>query len=492
MSNAEQIRTDAAQGWANVTRDPNGLPQPRAFVGKPIERAYLDVAPGSVVGYDARGGVAPRARMELDERTLDLVTHGQRSQRVSPRDVGMNSTALAQLHMAVPLFAGDARRYGIDNGSEAARDLEITRAVVGRYGSDVSRLWTVGSHSAAFLRTVSRVAAHGGDAFNNLFVNSELTVMLPDLVEIEKLMPSARDVFPMRMLNAPGAVDYEFRALDRRARAEHTATFAGDAPTAAVTSTPIRRPLRWMRSGVKFSWIDIEQWKQARANGSPLPDIVALQTRTAREALLELENIDLFFGNTDLDITGLLSGNQGINTPNAVANFKNAADPEAAVQALLAGAKRVFTDRFRRDIVIGLGTRDYLYVTTATYLDANGSSAGKSIAAIALERGKDMGVTAILHIPELGFEAGVETYLLGLGYSAALAEKYAGGLAGKAVMLTMARSPEHARGIVGQDLMQFPPDTTSTETKIQMAMSTGGLEVRQPKALDIQPLNDPS
>lgn len=477
----------AADKWAAINHNSGG----RQFVGTLGDRSYTDEAPGTVIGNDASGGVKARTRLALDEG-LNLVEDKSRSQRISPRDVTMSQQAYMGLHLLAPTLGADAK----DLDGEARRDAEIARRIIGRVGADsVEKLWHLGSHSDAFVRCVARSAARRGlgtDAFNQIFINSELTLALPELVEIEKRMPSARDVFPMKFLNAPGAVDYEFRTIDRKGRAEHTATFEGDAPTAAITSSPVRRPLHWMRSKINFSWLDIEQWKQARANGSPLPDVVAELQKTARSVILDLENIDLFFGNPTLKITGLLSGNQGINTPAAVANFANAASSEAAVQLLLSGVKRIFQQRFRAKMRVYLGTRDYAYCSTANYIDASSGSIGKSLLDVALERGKALGLEAFVHVPEVAYEAEVETYLLGLGYSAGLAQQFAGGLSAKATMVTAVFDPLVHRGIVGQDLMQFPPDQTSTITRIQYAASTGGLEVRQPKGLDIQPINNPT
>lgn len=480
------LREAAAQGWAAIHNTSEG----RQFVGTLGERNYSDEAPGRVVGNDARGGVQARSRLALDAN-LDLVEDKTRSQRISPRDVGVSQAGLMGLHLLARNLGEVKGLDGLDRS-----DAEVARRIVGRVGIDnLDRLWLVGSHSDAFLRHVSKAAARSGvgtDAFNQIFINSELTLTLPELVEIEKRQPSARDVFPMKFLNAPGAVDYEFRTIDRKGRAEHTATFEGDAPTAAITSSPGRRPLHWMWSGITFSWQDIEQWKQARANGSPLPDVVAEMQKTARAAILDLENIDLFFGNPTLKITGLLSGNQNINTPAAVAAIQDAATSEAAVQLLLSGVQRVFAQRFKSKMRVLLGTRDFAYCSTATYVDASNGSTGRSLLQVALERGKALGLEAFVHVPEVAFEEEVETYLADLGYSASLAEKFAGGIGGKATMVTVVNDPLVHRGIVGQDLMQFPPDQTSTVTRIQYAASTGGLEVRQPKGLDIQILNDPT
>lgn len=464
--------------------------------GVKFDRVAEDAKPGTRVGR-LEGGDATaitRGRVELDGKTLELKTIPGRSRRVDPsQDVKMTDAANMQLHIIAPKLAGvDAKRLGVDGASEAAAEAEVARNIARKHGTgDAAALWRVGAHSTAFLNTVSRLAAL--DGLSAIFLQSELTVQLPDLVRVEQQKPSARDILAMRFLNAPGAVDYEFNKFERKGKAEHTADFRGKVPTASLTRDPIRRPLRWSRSGMSYTWLELQQWSQAKKNGMPLPDFVKEYAEAAREALLELENLDLFFGNTNLDIHGLLSAeNYASAFPTAISNFVNAASPEAAVQLLLTGAKRIFaTRRFVADVIM-LGTRDYMYITTATYLDSNGTSAGKSIADITLERGKPLGLKAIVHVPELAYDTEMQDYLESLGYKNGDEEKYAGGIATKDVMVTMARDPNVSRGICGQDIMQFPPDQTATETTVQLAMSTGGYEVRHPDAIDVQPVNAPA
>jgi len=495
----DQLRSHAAEGWTALRN--SGTNDGRVFLsttGK-FEAVHVSANAGSVVGNDQRSPLAARRRYSLGEDYRLHVVPGP-SPRVAPADVQMHPLALSQLRdVSARIVGSDSRALRADHGVLRADDLQMARALIGKVGTDaVDELWRVGSYCDGFLRTVSYASALGGDAFTQLFINSELTVMLPELVEVEKRMPSARDVFSMKFLNAPGAKDYEFRKIDRKGRAVHTVDFRGDAPTATITSDPIRRPLRWMWSGQVYSWQDIEEWKQARANGSGLPDIIQLQNQTSRESILELESIDLFFGCKGLGILGLLSTNdagtastQGIALPTAVSNY-SALSSELAVAQLLVGVKALFAKRFQRDIVVLLGTRDYSYCATTTYVDANTGSTGESLLQIALKRGKDLGLVAFVHVPEVAFESDVETYLLGLGYNATEAAKYAGGINSKAVQVTMVRDPAYSRGICGQDLMQFPPDQTAVSTSIKMALSTGGYEVKQPDSIHLQQVNDPA
>lgn len=491
----EKLRGAVTAAWAKTKTSNAGSIS--------LDRIYVDATPGALGAYDKSGSaLKARSRLGFDSKTYDLIADHRRAQRISPSDIGrLNELGQMQLHTLTQRLAANGSKLGLDSGD----DSQLTKALLERYGSDPARLWRVGSHVPAFLRTISRAAALadqgqggiGADSMTGVFIGSELTLQLPELVEIEKRKPSARDFFPIKFLNTPGAKDYEFRKLDRKARAEHTATFEGKAPRVTFTSEPIKRPLIWAWSGLSFSWLDVEEWKLARANGSPIPEIVGLQSETAREALLDLESIDLFFGSGSgpAAVLGLLSQSggasaQGIPQPTAIANFADAADAEEAVQALLTGVRAIKQARYRGDIVIALGTRDFIYITSNTY-DAN-DTVGTSIYDVALARGKALGLSAIVELPELGYEAEVATYLADIGYKAPLTTTYAGGIGGKAVMLTAVRDPNYHRGIVGQDLMALPPDKTSTSTSIAYVAQNGGLEVKQPLSMHLQIVNDPT
>ena len=269
------------------------------------------------------------------------------------------------------------------------------------------------------------------------------------------------------------------------------------APTVTMVREEKLRPLVWIRAGMVWSWLEIQEWAQARSNGAPLPDFVAEQRDGAREATFEVENLDLVFGNPSLNLLGILSADNQIPTPAAEDNYANQVTPEAAVQLLLKGAKAIIaTESDAVPEVIMLGTRDYLYVTTTTYDSAN--SNGESIAEVALRRGKDLGVKAIVRMPELGYSQEVHDYLEALGYAGDELDLYSGGMfdSGEndqlAVQLTISRNAKKLRGVTGQDFMQLPPDKTSTETHVQVCLSTGGVEVLHPMSAHRQPIKDPT
>lgn len=447
--------------------------------------------------YDDRDAPVPiRKRYEFDPTTLELRVDAQRSRRYDPvEDVTFNSAAQAnfrELRRNLQALARSTQlpKFLRDGGDgRVAADATVAQAIVKKFGTeDLHRLRRVLFMSDAAAKTVSRFAAL--DAMDDLFLASELVIQSPDIVEIEKRRPFARELLPMRNLNALGATSYELSTIEKRARAEFVANLGGRPPTANMKRKSMRRPLYLMRSGMMWDLMDLERWKQARSAGAPLPDFVNEQRDAAREALLELESYTLIFGHDDLDIIGLLDEKNGIPQPAAIANFADAASGEEAVAMLLSGANAIFATNKEVPELIGLGTRDYLYVTQTAYEATSGD--GRSIAQVALDRGKDLGLKAIVRVPEFGRNEEVKAYLIEVGYDNDTAEKYAGGIDGKDVMVTWSKNPAKLRGITGIDLRQLPPDRTSTETSVQMIMSTGGVEVRFPRSAHIQKINAPS
>lgn len=495
------IRSDAAAAWRAVGSSSARHTMIRAsedgrdFVGL----IHEDAAPGTICYDEHKRPVMSRPRVSLDD-ALELVTDPSRSARhYACDDAPLGDRARDQLRdMRRSLAVLDPRKFSVSASADArgvARspfsDATVARDIVKRYGVDnLPRLQQLVGLAPELARTVSRLAA--ADDMTDLFIGSELIVGAPDIIRVEHRRPYARELLPMRSLNAPGALAYESQSFDRRGKAEHTTNFRGRAPTATVSRAVKIRPLVWLRAGMSWSWMEIQQWMQARSNGAPLPDFVREQQDAAREATLELENIDLLFGNETFEIQGLLSAANGIPglSEAATTNLVNLADGEARVAAILAGAKTVFETELEEPEFVAMGTRDYVYASTTAYDSSNPN--GETVLEVALKRGKLLGVKAIVRIPELGYSAEVKTYLQGLGYDSATAEKYAGGVGALAVIATLTRNPRKMRGIIGQDLMQLPPDRTSTETSVQVCMSTGGVEVLVPRAMYIRKMANPA
>ena len=468
------------------------------------KRVRLDAVPGQVLAYDERNRpVHVRPRLTLDGDSLELVYDQSRSQRLSTvGDFTFSGEALAQLSRLSPKLQALATsgtrglKIGADGRDNSIADAQRTGLLVRKYGiHDQKLLRTALMLMPEAVRTVSRLAA--ADEMTDLFLGAELVAMATDFQRVEHRKPYFREFFAMRNLAAPGAKAYTTQFFDRKGRAEHTANFRGRAPTVTMVREEKMRPLVWIRAGMTWTWLELQEWAQARSNGAPLPDFVGEQRDGAREAALEVENLDLVFGNPTLQIQGILSADNGIPTPAAANNYADQATTEDAVQLLLVGAKAIVaTESDAVPEIIMLGTRDYIYVTTTRYDASN--SAKETIADVALASGKGLGVKAIVRMPELGYSADVEAYLATLGYSGAELQLYSGGMFNVAeddqlaVQLTISRNPKKIRGVTGQDFMQLPPDKTSTETHVQVCLSTGGVEVLHPMSAHRQPIKDPT
>jgi len=324
------------------------------------------------------------------------------------------------------------------------------------------------------------------DEASSLFLTTELIAMLPDIVEIQRLPLFGRQLFPMKFLNAPGATDYEFSVMeDKGAVAQFTGDFSGKVPLVDIGRAPIRRPLRWAWLGCRYSWLELKRWQQARSNGSRLPDFAQARLKGVRQGLLKLENTVLFFGGPDgLELRGIVSPENGIQKT-AAGNKLNTFSPNDMLKIVSNSVARVVNTAVETPDTIAFGTADYVTLGTTMY-DTGQGPTGKTVLQALLENLKQFGITDIVRVPELQYRPEVKQLLIDKHkFSAADAEKYAGGFQGADVMLTYTRDPDKLAGVVGQDVMQFPPDVTSTETEVKMAMSMGGMEVRYPASADI-------
>ena len=324
------------------------------------------------------------------------------------------------------------------------------------------------------------------DDASALFLTSELIAMLPDIVELQRIALYGRQLFPMKFLNAPGATDYEFSIMeDKGAVAQFTADFSGKVPMVDIGRSPIRRPLRWAWLGCRYSWLELKRWQQARSNGRRLPDFAQARMKGVRQGILKLENTVLFFGGPDgLGLHGVLSSENGIAKNNA-GNTLQSLSPVDMLKFMSASVARVVNTTVETPDTIAIGTNNYVTLGTTMFDTGNGPT-DKTVLQTLADNLKQFGITEIVRVPELQYRPEVKQFLIDHHkFSAADADKYAGGYQGADVMLTYTRSPEKLAGIVGQDVMQFPPDVTSTETEVKMAMSMGGMEVRYPASADI-------
>lgn len=461
-----QVRAVAQELAAKIHK--NGITR-QTLLASGMSPIVVDAAPGTLHwGGPLHTGPRPRSRRA----------------RWSTEDVGLSQAGRRQL-------------YDVLEGRVATIDSEATRVVRQKFGSGARAVNAILSSAIGLKHPV-----HGGlvldgitpatlDDAADLFVHNELIRVLPMLLREQRVDIFARQLFPSRMLNAPGAEGWEFRVLKARGRAALTADFEGHAPRGAKSRKPIRRPLKWMWSGASWTWSEMLAAAEARANdGFDGINLNTEEVNLAREACLRLENLLLFFGDVGPDqpddpgIHGILSPQNGINQTTGVPAFV-ATDPAAMLRTMLAAEARIIQSRVESPTTLALGTTDYILVHHTTWEDGDAGAGARerSVAEVFLSRA--ISIREIVWAPELQYEAAVEAELKEQGYSDAEAARYAGGIDKKRVMLTYTRDAAKLENTVGQDLMVRPPQLINERWDVNVLLKTGGMTVYYPRSADI-------
>jgi len=432
---------------SGIVRD-DGTRGHLTFTGKPLAPSIVDSQDGEIIthGVTSRG---KRWRMSED------ITFGS--------DVGNSLAALRRGDL-------ERSRSAIDTGIDLTRYKttgELRKALDGPDGEKVA---------LALCPAVT-------DDAPGLFLVSELLVHLPEIVRVERQMPLARQLLPMKFLNAPGADGYDFNVIDAYGDAQWTSNFNGTPPMVGTDRKIIRRPLEYLWMGAQWGLRELWNWQQARSNGLRLPDFATERPRAAREAILRQENLWLMFGGpTGSKIYGVLSPENAIPKSNSAhwstlsetANLKLIADKVALISAT---GVEVPTHLY-------MGVAQYIYYATTMFPDTQ-----KSLLTILLENLRPLGIQEIVQVPELSYNAALKTALLAKKYDNETATRYAGGVDGKDAMLILSRNPAKIAGIVGQDVKSLAPEVRSAVTTVTLVMSSGGVEARYPNAHHILTFN---
>lgn len=317
-----------------------------------------------------------------------------------------------------------------------------------------------------------------------LFVTSELMLQLPEIARVERVMPYARQIFPMRFLNAPGAESYRFTILDEYGDARWTSNFDGTVPMVGQSREHVRRPLEYMWMGALWGLREMLQWQQARSNGARLPEFASERPRIAREALLRQENLWLWFGGPKgSKILGLFSPENAIPKATASAHWTtlNAGAFLTLVQTNVSAIRETHVEV--PDTVL-LPIAAYDYAATLQWPNTD-----KMLLQVMLDALKPLGIREIIAVPECSHSNDLEAKLVEKKYDAATAARYAGGVDGKDAMVILSRRESKLAGIVSQDIKLLPPEVRPTKTSVIQVLASGGLEVRYPKAHRIVPFN---
>lgn len=447
---------EGAAGVADKDKDGRPIHRHATYSEKPLARLVSDAAPGSIVGSLDDGDTAIYARARRWDVAEDIGWSTDEVQQFANLRSGLIERAPSAIKTGCKLT--DVR--GIDELRERLRDPK-----------DGDK-W-------ALALTPARL-----DDAPGLFIASELMVHLPEIVRVERVMPYARSVFPMRFLNAPGAESYRFTVLDDHGDAQWASNMDGTVPMIGQKRQQIRRPLEYLWMGAQWGLRELMQWQQARSNGSRLPDFTSERPRIAREALLRQENLWLFFGGPKgSNILGLFSTDQGI-TKTAPSNHWTTLSAQALltlVQDQVTAIRTTFTE-VADTILMPVGMYDWCATKQWDNTD-------KMLLEVMMSSLRKLGISEIVAIPECSYSAALKDKLVSKGYSAADAERYAGGVDGKDAMVVLSRREEKVCGIVSQDIKTLPPKVEPTKTSVTLILGSGGLEVRYPKAHRIVPFN---
>lgn len=444
---------DAADLWRGevaAMRDETGRAHHRTYSGKPLPRLVVDAAEGEMIveGVYSRG-----RRWDIGD------------------DIGWSADAVQQLAQVCAGFTRRAKS-AIDTRLDVASLLKhpdgALEALRQRVREDPK--W-------ALALTPAKV-----DDAQGLFLVGELIHNLPEIVRVERAQPYARQILPMRFLNAPGADSYRFSVIDDYGDAQWTQGFDGSPPMIGQKRQQIRRPLEYLWMGAQWGLRELMQWQQARANGVRLPDFASDRPRAAREAILRQENLWLLFGGpSNSGILGLLSyGSPTLSAQKIVvsnsANWGNL-DAAANVKMITDQITAISLDGVELADTILMGIAQYNYYATTQWPDTD-----KMILQVLIENLRPLGIKEIAAVPELGFRAPLEAKFLDKKYDAATAKRYAGGYNSKDCMVVLSRRPEKVAGIVGQDVKTLAPEVRPALTSVTMILSSGGCEVRYPNA----------
>lgn len=448
---------DAWRGEAAAMRDEQtGRAYHRTFSGKPLPLLVTDADAGEEItdGIYSRG-----RRWDLGE------------------DIGFSADAIQSLQQMATGFLKRSKS-AIDTGLDIS---QLTRHPEGALAAFRSKV----REDTRWARAITPARV---DDAQGLFLVGELIHNLEELVRVERAQPYARQILPMRFLNAPGADSYRFTVLDEYGDAQWTSNFDGSPPMVGQKRQQIRRPLEYLWMGAQWGLRELMQWQQARVNGVRLPDFATERPRIAREAILRQENLWLFFGgpagsgilgllspNSDPALTPTLSG-QGIKVKSSV-HWANLATPQALVKVITDEITAISQDGVELADTILMPIGLYNYCGTTQWPDTD-----KMILSVLIENLRPLGIKEIVAVPELTYRASLEAKFIAKKYDAATAKRYAGGYNGKDCMVILSRRPEKIAGIVGQDVKSLAPEVRPAVTSVTFIMSSGGCEVRYPNA----------
>lgn len=330
------------------------------------------------------------------------------------------------------------------------------------------------------------------DAAPDLFVAQELVKATGEIIEEQFVDLTARRELLFKDYNTYLQL-YAWDRMSRRGPAMSQIVNVQDVSSLSFRKTQLARQqvfgsLIHHRDGCAWTDMELATYAEAQANGAPAQNIVADEMREMRRRLLFTENGMAYFGMPSVGVPG--APIYGLITHPDIPH--NAAgtlgtSPADDVEVFLGPIKANFVDtqgiESYDSIMVGLGL--WAYLTTTDYKDAS-SDSNETVADVIMRKAAAFGVTKMVYVPEMAFRSDEETRLVNEGgLSAALAEAWAGGFEGEDVIALVKRGQDKGSVARGKDVAMLPQEVRHGSHEAQGLMSSGGFDLKQPKAFQI-------
>lgn len=254
-------------------------------------------------------------------------------------------------------------------------------------------------------------------------------------------------------------------------------------PTHARQRTQVFRNLYHHFSGAVWNILALEQLAETRANGAPDFNVIAEDTAEAQMEIRRTENAFAYFGHPDLDIEGLLN-NSEITSTAAPQQLGANTDPEEDRALFVDVVCAVITESVNTERVdkILVGTGVWCYLNT-TIFKTVATDSTRTLMSVIMEAIGPLGVKSIEWAPEMDFRAAQAARLQNEhGFSAALAQRWAGGVGGTNAIMFMSSSRAKGSVSMGKALGARPQERFRDDVEIRYVASSGGFDVRKPAA----------
>lgn len=358
---------------------------------------------------------------------------------------------------------------------------------------DLDLLWNMTDGQDPAMRARGYDAKWLLDNAPNIYIAEETIRQTGEIEEESLIELSARTLIPSVTYNT-FLESYRYdRVADKINGIAMPANMAGMAERGVsqsgdVDRAPVYKPLQWFESGASWEWFELERIAEARGNGMPNLDVVNRRLAMAKlQHELTYNNVALF-GWPNLNMTGLLDcPDLASETVGAAQQLGTNSNPVEDLAVFVDNFKAILNNsvNIEKPDTIALGTSAFIYINTTLYFDVS-SGVTRTLASVIMEQLGPLGLKDILWIPEMEYRSAQDTaWQQEMGFSASLAQRWAGGIGGDNVMLIFRRSAEAGRMVIGKPVAARPQETVSDRTTVRLVQSLGSFDVRRPKAFRI-------